>query len=365
MRSWRWGVVAALVAGLAGLPTLAGALPASSSDLPPAELIERVRSSDQVAWSGFGESRGRLVLPDVRELGELPGLFAGTTRTRIWWRAADDWRVDALTLVGELDTTRDADGGWTWTSADRRAVRVVGDLDARLPAAPDLVAPVLGHRLAGTEDVQLSALPARRVAGRSVNGVRLTPQDPATTTVGSVDLWADPETGLPLQVEVRAAGVDDPVLTSLLLDLDLTAPPADRTDFERPRRAAVLIGEARDVAAAADRFAPYALPEEVAGLPRRERSRLTSGGGVGTYGDGFSALAVVPLPPDVGRQLIGRIGPDPSGRTARVTTPLVNAVVGADGGDRAYLIVGTVPEVLLTRALSQLQASPPPLREDR
>ena len=363
MRGWRWGVVAALLAVLVSLPSLAGAFPAQRSTLSPAGLLERIRASDGVGWSGYGESRGSLVLPDVRELGELPGLFAGTTRARAWWRGPDQWRVDALTPVGEVDTTRDANGGWTWNSADRRALRIVGELDVRLPAAPDLLAPVLGHRLAGTSDVAVSALPARRVAGRSADGVRLVPDDPARTTVSAVDLWADVASGLPLRVDVFARGQDEPVLTSVLLDLDLSTPPVSRTDFARPRGATVTVGEAPDVAALADRFAPYALPDTVAGVPRRSRSALSTGGGAGTYGDGFTALALLPLPDGLGRQLISRIDdPDGDARTARVSTPLVNAVVGLGRGDRAYLLVGTVPEDLLTAALVQLRAVPPPRR---
>lgn len=364
MRGWRWGVVAALLAVLLALPSLAGALPARLSARPSglsaAGLLERVLASDTVGWSGYGESRGRLVLPDVRELGELPGLFAGTTRTRAWWRSPDQWRVDALTLVGEVDTTRDPNGGWTWNSADRRALRIVGELDVRLPTAADLLAPALGHRLAGTQDVEVSSLPARRVAGRSADGLRLVPRDPARTTVGRVDLWADVGTGLPLRVEVSAVGEGEPVLTAVLLDLSLTPPPVSLTDFRRPRNADVTVGDAPDVAALADRFAPYVLPDVLAGLPRRPRSPLSTGGGVGTYGDGFTALAVLPLPGDLGRRLLSRIDDESDdGRTAYVTTPLVSAVVGLGDRDRAYLVAGTVPEPLLTAALEQLRAAPP------
>ena len=356
---WRWGVVAALVGTLVALPSLAGALPVRSSDLSAAGLLERIRASDRVGWSGYGESRGSLVLPDVRELGELPGLFAGTTRARAWWRGPQSWRVDALTPVGEVDTTRDPNGGWTWISADRRALRLVGELDVRFPAAADLLAAALGHRLAGTADVEVSPLPARRVAGRAAAGVRLVPNDPERTTVRAVDVWADVPTGLPLRVEVRAAGEQAPVLTSVLLDLDLETPAASLVDFPRPRGAAVTVGEAPDVAVLADRFAPYVLPDVLAGLPRRPRSVLSTGGGVGTYGDGFTALAVVPLPDDLGRRLVDRIDPDAQGGVARVSTPLVNGLVGLGADDRAYLVVGTVPEALLTTVLVQLRADPP------
>ena len=357
----RWAVVLTAVAALAATPALAGALPVDDSDLTPEQLVAAVRGSDDVGWSGYGESRGRLVLPEADELGDLPGLFAGTTRVRAWWRGPQDWRVDALELTGEQDTARDADGTWTWDSADRRALRVVGDLPVRLPSAPDLLAPVLGQRLAGTSDVGLQPLPARRVAGRSADGVRLLPRDAERTTVDAVDLWVDPSTGLALQVEVRAGGEDEPVLTSLLLDLDPATPSAALTDFERPRRADVTVGDAPDVAAAVDRFAPYRLPDSLAGLPRRPRAPLTGDGGVATYGDGLTALAVLPLPRDVARRLVERID-DGDGRTARVSTPLVNAQVSR-GRERAYLLVGTVPDSVLTAALVQLRADPPPRRE--
>jgi hypothetical protein len=204
-----------------------------------------------------------------------------------------------------------------------------------------------------------SALPARRVAGRSTAGVRLVPRDPERTTVRSVDLWAEPSTGLPLRVEVRAAGASRPALTSVLLDLDLSRPPVGLTDFPRPATASITVGDAPDIAALADRFAPYELPDALAGLPRRDRSVLSTGGGVGTYGDGFTALAVVPLPDGLGRELVRRIEPDGDGRTARVATPLVNGQVGVSDDDRAYLLVGTVPDALLTTALVQLRADPP------
>lgn len=361
--TWRWSVVAGLVGALTALPTLAGALPASGSGATAAALLAKVRASDQVPWSGYGTSRGTLVVPDVRELSDLPGLVGETTRARAWWRGRDDWRVDQVALTGETDTTRDVDGGWTWSSQDRRAVRIVGDLDVRLPAAADLLAPVLGHRLAGTGDVELSLLPARRLAGRSADGLRLVPRAPRATTVRSVDLWVEPASGLVLQVEVRTSAVA-PSLTSTLLDLDLSDPGVERTGFDRPRRASVVVAEAPDIAAAADRFAPYLLPDVLAGLPRRARSALSTGGGVGTYGDGFTALALVPLPRDLADRVIRRVDPTDDDRTAQITTPLVNAVVGRGERGRAYLLVGTVPQARLLEALAALRVSPPP-RVDR
>lgn len=358
--TWRWAVVAVLVGLLGALPSLAGALPSDSVEIGADELLERVRSSDAVGWSGYGESRGSLVLPDVSELADLPSLVGGTTRARAWWRGPQDWRVDALSLVGETDTTRDARGGWTWQSADRRATRVSGQLDVRLPRAADLMAPTLGQRLSRTADVTASRLPERRIAGRSAAGLRLTPVRPQATTIGSVEMWVEPRTGLPLRVEVWAAGETDSVLQTSLLDLELAMPPAERTTFRPPRGAAVTSVDAPDLAALADRFAPYLLPGELAGLPRRARSALSVGGGVGTYGDGFTAVALVPLPHDLAGDIIGRVAPDGDGTEADISTPLVNALISHDEDGGAYLLAGTVPPPLLEAALAQLRVDPPP-----
>lgn len=362
--SWRWAVTAALVAVLVALPSLAGAVPAQGSGASPEELLAKVRASTAVGWSGYGESRGSLVLPDVRELAQLPGLLGGPTRTRAWWRGPQDWRVDALSLVGETDTTRDTTGGWTWDSADRRAVRLEGELDVRLPLPVDLLAPVLGHRLAGTVDTDLRRLPARRVAGRSADGLRLTPRDPAATTIGSVDLWVEPRTGLVLRVEVRAAGTEEPSLTTTLLELDLSEPPPERTRFVPPDDVVPVLATAPDLAALADRFAPYRLPEVLTSLPRRDRGPVASGRGVATYGDGFTALALVPIPQDLAHRVIDRVDAQDTDDVATISTPLVNVLVGIGQRGRAYLIVGSVPAPRLEAALAQL-IDDPPLRVDR
>lgn len=353
---WRWAVAAALVGALVATPTLAGALPAGAVSIDSEQLLERIRASETVGWSGYGESRGTLVVPDVRELSDLPSLVGDTTRIRAWWRSPDDWRVNAHTLVGENDVTKDAEGGWIWSSADRQALRIRGEVDLQLPRAADLMAPALGRRLAGTSDVTASAMAPRRVAGRTAAGVRLVPNQPAATTVDTVDLWADPQTGLVLRVDIVVQGRT--ALSTLLLDLDLAAPPPARTAFPRPYDATVAVEQAPDIAAAIDRFAPYALPGSLAGLPRRPRSPLSIGGGVGTYGDGFTAVALLPLPQDLARRILRRVDADDDDGQAIISTRLVNALVAVEGR-RGYLIVGTVPDGRLTLALRQLRRSPP------
>ena len=50
------------------------------------------------------------------------------------------------------------------------------------------------------------------------------PRPTGRTTVGHIDVWADPGTGLPVQVEVTGRGAATPVLVSRFLDLSLRAP---------------------------------------------------------------------------------------------------------------------------------------------
>jgi hypothetical protein len=346
-------VVGALVAALCALPALAGARPAGSTDLDADQLRALVLRSTDVGWSGYAESRGSLALPDVRELGDVAGLLGGTTRTRVWWRDRDDWRVDRLSLVGETDQVRAGTLSITWDSADRRADLLLGTLPLRLPQPVDLVAPVLGRRLAATPQVALERLPARRVAGRTTGGLRLVPAAGVETTVRAIDLWVDPATGLALRVEVTAQGRQEPALTSVVLDLDASAPPPERVTIDIPAQARRVVGEVPDVAAAIERFAPYRLPRTLAGRDRSDLSDLGTDAGVGTYGAGLAAFAVVPLPGDIGRRI------ERSLDDGSFTSPLVNARIGVDGG-RSYLLVGTVPADVLASALDALLANPPP-----
>ena len=357
---WRWAVVIGLTAALMSAPALVQALPVDDADVDAVTLLERVQRSDDVAWSGYGEARGDLVLPDVDALEDIPELISGTTRLRAWWLGPERYRVDALSLVGETDVAVDGPITWTWESADRLATLVRGDVDVRLPRGADLLAPALGARLSRSDAVDAQRLPARRVAGVDAAGLRLTPRDPRTTTVERVDLWAAPDSGLVLRVELHARGVDGAALTSLLLDLEHGAPPLHRVVFSPPPEARVDVVEAPDLAAAADRYAPFRLPDTLAGLARQSRVD-DLGEGVGTYGEGLTAMTVVPLETRTAGGLLRSLAD--RGRTdeAEFSTALLQGRV-ARHGDRAYLLVGTVPQQVLRSALAQLRIDPPPRR---
>jgi hypothetical protein len=351
-RRWRWWVVLLVVAGLVALPLLAARLPVSSPAVSPTALLAAVRASGSVGWSGYGESRGRLGLPDVSQLGDVTSLLGTTTRHRVWWRGPQDNRVDALALTGEIDRAEDPYGSWRFNSEKAFALRSDGQVPVHLPEAGDLVAPVLGRRLAGTKDVHLTPLGARRIAGRTTVGLRLVPARPQTTTVASADLWIEPRSGLALRVDLRAGANTAPVLTSLLLDLDEHRPGVLSTQFTAGRDVTVSSGTA-DLAARVAELAPYVLPRAIAGLVRSDAVSSAEGAaGVASYGAGFGQLLVLPLPrgSDLARSF-GDLGD-------QFTTPLLNALL-VEQGRRRFLVAGTVPLTVLLDVRTALLADPP------
>jgi hypothetical protein len=78
----RWSVVGALVALLVTLPIGIGALPASDSAVPAAELRDAVLASDDVGFSGYAVSAGGLTLPVTDQLTSVADLFSDRTTMR-------------------------------------------------------------------------------------------------------------------------------------------------------------------------------------------------------------------------------------------------------------------------------------------
>ena len=96
------------------------------------------------------------------------------------------------------------------------------------PGPPTCCRPALARRLLGfaSPAEHLSRLPSRRVAGVDAAGLRLVPADPGTT-IGAIDIWADPRTGLPVEVAVTAAGRASRCWSASFLELNETVPSLD------------------------------------------------------------------------------------------------------------------------------------------
>jgi hypothetical protein len=351
---WRWLAVLTGVTLLASVPALVAAVPVPGRAAAPADLLARVRASGPVAYQGYAESRAGLGLPDVPRAGQVVALLGETTRMRAWVRGPDAWRVDELTPIGERDTYRDEFGTWRWDSGARRAERTEGEAAVRFARPADLLPPELGRRLAAAAAPgEVARAGGRRVAGVAAAGLRIRPRSP-DTTVGRVDLWADPRTGLPLRVEVTTRGAAAPILTSAFLDLRQTAPDPEAVAFHLPLDAEVDGQEAADVAGAIDRFSPFVLPASLAGLPGRSRVAQAAG----TYGQGFGLVAVLAFPARFSPRTRAFLDKVPTvrgafGEASLAATPLLNGLVFERAGV-AYALAGTVPPRVLEQVATQL-----------
>lgn len=366
-----WSAVGAGLLALGSLPAVLAAVPAGRAGTVSATaLLARVRASATIAYSGYAESHGTLALPKVPRLSGVDDLFSGTTALRVWYADPNRFRVDEIGLVGETDIYQLDNGTWRWESDQRRATLIEGRPAVRLPRADDLLPAELGRRLAAAaKPEEVRRLGARRVAGRTALGLRITPRDPSTI-VGRIDLWADRGTGLPLRVEVSGRNAR-PTMTTAYLDLELGRPGDRLTAFLPPADASLNTTSAPDIAAAVDRFADFELPPTLAGLTRRERVTGIGGrGGTATYGEGYSLLTLLPLPPNVGSAILDSLqGPPavqlqiPGAAASAVSTPLVNAVLLNSGAD-FFLLAGSVRLPILERAATQLVENPPGFRAD-
>ena len=187
----RWLMVLATAAALVLLPVAIAARPVDAFNQSAAELAERVRASATVPWSGLVETSGTLQLPDNASFANLAQLLGDSNRLRVWWRDAEDWRVDRIRSTGERDLFRNGGSLIRWVFESQSAT-ISPVSTVRLPDAYDVLPPVLARSmLQAARENELTRLPARRVAGIDAPGLRLVPHDEGTT-VGHVDLWADP-----------------------------------------------------------------------------------------------------------------------------------------------------------------------------
>jgi hypothetical protein len=351
----RWFVVLLTAAAFVATPLLVSARYAAPSDISATELAGRMQQSADVGWSGFVETAGTLQVPDSESFATLAQLLGESTQLRVWWRSADDWRVDRLRSTGETDLFRHGRGIVRWVFESQTATySPVSKI--RLPDASDLVPPTFARSLLqGVHDAELSRLPARRIAGIPAAGLRLTPNEKATT-VGRVDIWADPDSGLPLAVELYGVGEQRPVLTTTVRELELGPPPTTTTHFRLAEGVRVRYEESVDVAAAANAFAPYDLPISLAGLGSRDRQ---DPGAVGIYGRGPTTLIAVPLRGRVAGPLRRQLEDRGTAQTTEVGTlapvgPVQLLITPPREQRGAFLLAGTVTAETLQQAATEL-----------
>lgn len=357
----RWWTVVVVVVLLIASPVLVRALPVADEDVAASTLLHRVRESRDVAFSGYVESAGSVLLPDNDVLSSLGTLLGETNRMRVWWHDPDSWRVASLRTTGETDLVHSGNRMVRWVYESKQAT-LLPDVPVRLPDAADLMPnELVRHAFAGVQASELSRLPARRVAGRDAPGLRLTPSDPQAG-IGRVDVYVDPVSGVPLQAQMFATGSSSPSLTSRFLDFHVGEPAAGVLSFVPPHDAQRRYDDVVDLAAAADRFAARVPPRTLTGLPDRSVSR----GSVGVYGRGPTVLLAVPLwsrsADRVRADLRKRPGVVTVGRGILLEAPPLRLMLAEpEPNGTSWLLAGTVTRRALADAADELARNRPTL----
>ena len=356
-RHWRWVVVASATALLVSLPRLVAARPFTAPSIAPEELAARILSSGPVAYQGYVDTRGTLELPDVPRTGRATTLLGEPSALRAWVASPTSWRVDELSTVGEHDTYHIGTTLWVWDSQERRVRRSDDTAPTRVVRSNDLLPPELARRLlAGAAASELEPLGALRVAGRAAAGIRVRPSS-SETTIGTIDIWADPATGLAVRVAITGRGDPHPSVVSRFLQLDEHAPAAEQVRFTPPRGVQVDGGNGTlDLLQIAGRFGNVALPAELAGSPRTTPGAVSDG----NYGSGFTLVNVAAVRQRDAGALLGAEVPSTVrswGGEARVlVTPLMSVLV-VTTRRATYAMGGAVTVDVLDRyanALTQL-----------
>jgi hypothetical protein len=358
----RWALVAAILAVLCALPVIIRVWPVQAAGVDAATLRARATASATKPYQGYAQSIGTLGLPDLPQLSDVTSLLSTTTELRTWYAAPDRWRVDQIGPGQEQDLYARPDGEYRWDYTDEQLVRVVGAQPVRLPRAADLTPPELGRRLLdATAADPVTKLPDRRIAGTATAGLRVLPADP-DTTIAHIDIWAVPESGLPLQVEVTARGVDRPVLTSRFLEIDQHAPAEDViTPPARHAGIGYTTTDTPDLVSAINRFSRAELPGTLGGLPRR--TALAGVSAAGIYGSGLTELVVLAAPGRIGRDAYDTIAkygtavdyPGDDDEATIISTSLLSVLVVRNRDvHQTYLVAGFVKPAVLRSAGTEL-----------
>jgi hypothetical protein len=364
-RRRRWALVGALAAVLVALPVVVAALPAPGAPTDPARLRELMLRSAGQPYQGYAESTGTVGVPDLPNLAQVTSLVNGTTRIRSWYDSPERWRFDVLSLGNEHDVYRTAEGEFLWEYGTSRVTQVLGDQPVRLPRAGDLLPPDLARRvLAAAPEDPVDSLPARRVAGAGAVGLRVRPADPETT-IGQVDIWAEPDSGLPVRVEVTARGASAPVLVTEFLDLRLDRPDPRTLVPAHPPDAEQNVLMAPDIVAALGVANPALFPTRLAGRSLRT-AELAGVPGAALYGTGLSAFVVLPLPRGIGgratdaaRKAAATELTLPGGTGVLLTIPPLTVIVERSTlARRSFLLTGFVTRAVLERAAAELSTAP-------
>jgi hypothetical protein len=351
-----------VLTGVALLVTMPAAIASIDPEDPAVELStlrERVLASQAQPFEGMFESRGGVRLPDLGRFEDELKPFTETTRVRVWYAAPDRWRADDITIGGERGLYRQPDGIWQWQTGDREATFSprTGEEPLRLPRTMDLSPTELGRRLlreSANETVE--EIGARRIAGEVGAGIRIRPTAGTASSITSVEMWAEPDSGVVLRVEI-STGSALPIFETGYMELELKTPAEDVLTFD-PEETEDVDVEQQDTLDPVEQLVAAAfvpLPDELAGLPLRHATSPA----VKSYGSGLTVVSLVAAPRSaLGRRLafLPRSARPWGGDVILLEGGLVNAEVIEISG-LSYVLIGTVTVTELDRIAAALVES--------
>ena len=356
MRHWRWIVVLCGIGTLCALPVVSALRPVPGSSLSTADVVARVVDSSDRSFEGLYESRGGLRLPDLGRFDDEIAPFTQTSRVRVWYQDSERWRTDELLIGAERSIYREPGGMWLWDSGTRRVIYSPrqGAEPLRIPRLMDLSPAELGRRLLRESTGEtVRRIGDRWVAGQSSVGLRIEPDDPAST-IEAAELWVDPDTGVVTAVEIETGGTA-PAFETEFVDLTFRQPSLDVMQFD-PEAAGepVRTSPSVDLVESVSQTSFVTYPNELAGLSRRNDPSA----GLATYGDGLTVVNLFALPRgNLGRRISSLpLTERPWGGEATiVSTSLVNVEIVTVGGFD-LLLTGTVTVGELDRIAGVLVA---------
>ncbi|MFE4541811.1 outer membrane lipoprotein carrier protein LolA [Arthrobacter sp. NPDC056727] len=374
----RWTPAVAVPAVIAA-GVLAGSLPASARDpLPektPTQVLAMIGQHQTKSFSGTVEQSSELGLPDLPQVGPTSGaatgslaeLLTGPHSARVYVDGPTKARIQVMDRMAEHDAVRQGNELWLYNSKDNTATHVTlparaskesrsHDMPAGVATPEELAAKMLEKVDSSTE---VTVADDTEVAGRAAYSLVLTPRSDVTL-VGSVAVAVDGENGMPLSVEVRARGQQEPAFRTAFSSLTLGAPDAGLFNFSPPPGASV-----KELAVPSHKTGTNPAGKGMANRNRMHKDLADKDlreHGPTVSGTGWERIVGIPAPSasapsasrDSGKQSVDKLLNDPLLRQATVTvqggraisTSLVNVLLTDDG--RTF--VGAVP-------LERLQAA--------
>jgi outer membrane lipoprotein-sorting protein len=361
-RTWKRWLPAAVVPAVIAGGVLTGSLQANAAgDLPdktPQQLLEMMAGSDVHELSGTVEQESALGLPELPK--DLPAeqggqlataleLLTGSHTARIYRGGPDRARLQVFDRFAERDLIRNGLEGWVYNSKENEAVHLIlpaktgGGNESDESAAPQAESytpeQLADYLLEGIgPESKISVGDDTSVAGRSAYQLVVVPNS-TETLVGSMVLAIDAETGMPLDLQVKARGQQEPAFQVAYTKLSLAAPDAKLFEFTPPAGATVT---------------EHAVPQHRSGSEMPQHQGNNDGGAgpgdqVTKHGTGWETITEVPaaaLPDGWADSPLLTQASKPVAGGRVISTALVNVYLTKDG----RVFAGSVP-------LEQLQAA--------